>query len=61
MKSAVALAITAAMSNAAALENCLYCKYTDERATFLESWSYCPDTQECLADEWNYMDRECKS
>ena len=29
------------------------------RATFLESWSYCAESQECLADEWNYIDRPC--
>ncbi len=61
MKSFLALGLSAAMVDAAALENCLFCKYTDERATFLESWSYCPDSQECLADEWNYIDRNCAS
>ena len=43
----------------AALENCLYCRYTDLQATFLESWSYCDSNQECLADQWNYIDRPC--
>ena len=43
----------------AALENCLYCRYTDLQATFLESWSYCNGGQECLADQWNYIDRDC--
>ena len=41
------------------LENCLYCRYVDLRATMLESWSYCAYNQECLADEWNYIDRGC--
>ena len=26
----------------AALENCLYCRYLDLRASSLESWYYCP-------------------
>ncbi len=43
----------------AALDNCLYCRYVDLRATMLESWSYCPYSQECLEDQWNYIDRPC--
>ena len=56
--SLIAVAGLASIANAA-LENCLYCMYTDKRATFLESWSYCAKSQECLADEWNYIDRSC--
>ena len=41
------------------LEGCLFCRYTDLQATLLESYSYCRDSQECLADEWNYIDRPC--
>ena len=55
----VTLALSAAIANAQ-LENCLYCMYTDERATFLESWSYCAAQTECLADERNYIDRPCE-
>ena len=54
----MAVAMFATVANAF-LENCLYCRYIDKRATFLESWSYCPSSQECLADEWNYIDRGC--
>ena len=50
-----------AMASQAALQNCLYCRYTDLHATFLESYSYCSDSEECLADEWNYIDRPCKN
>ena len=52
------MALAAGMAEAA-LENCLYCRYVDLRATMLESWSYCPYSQECLADQWNYIDRDC--
>ena len=58
MKATGIAAALAGVSNAV-LENCLYCRYTDLRATFLESWSYCKTNQECLADQWNYIDREC--
>lgn len=46
---------------AAQKENCLYCRYTDLEATFLESHSYCDQTKDCLADAWNYIDRPCPS
>ena len=55
----IVAAVMAATVDAAALENCLYCRYTDRQATFLESWSYCNSGQECLADAWNYLDRDC--
>ena len=58
MKGAGIVALLAA-SASAALEDCLYCRYTDLHATFLESWSYCAYQQECLADQWNYIDRAC--
>ena len=40
MKVAGAAAMMAGFASAA-LENCLYCRYTDLGATFLESFSYC--------------------
>ena len=52
------MAAVAGIANAA-LESCLYCMYTDLRAVFLESYSYCDESQECLPDEWNYIDRPC--
>ena len=60
MKTFIASLMAAGVANAA-LDNCLYCRYTDLRASFLESWSYCTDSLECLADEWNYIDRDCVS
>ena len=60
MKSLGMVAAVTKLANAA-LENCLYCRYTDLRATFLESWSYCETNEECLADQWNYIDRECQA
>ena len=53
------MASALAVGAQAALENCLYCRYLDLRASTLESWYYCPYNQECLADQWNYIDREC--
>ena len=44
-----------------ALPSCLYCRYTDLKSTFLESYSFCDSAPECLADEWNYIDRPCES
>ena len=58
MKAIGASAALASVANAV-LENCLYCRYLDLRATFLESWSYCSTSQECLLDVWNYIDRDC--
>ena len=49
MKSVGMVAAVTKLANAA-LENCLFCRYTDLRATFLESWSYCETNEECLAD-----------
>ena len=28
-------------------------------AGFLETYSYCAQTDECLMDAWNYIDRPC--
>ena len=57
----VGMAAAVASVASAALENCLYCRYIDLRAVFLESFSYCTSSQECLADEWNYIDRPCSN
>ena len=29
-------------------------------ASFLYSYSYCPGTETCLADEWNYLGKYCR-
>ena len=44
----------------AAFRNCLYCKKTDQGATFMTSYSYCAELEECLANAWNYLDRPCQ-
>ena len=59
MKSVLASAGLAAVGQAA-LESCLYCRYTDLRSAWLESWSYCRSNPECLSDVWNYIDRSCE-
>ena len=40
---------------------CLYCKRMDTMASFLYSYSYCKDTNECLPDQWNYYNKWCSS
>jgi hypothetical protein len=39
---------------------CLYCRRMDNNAGFLVSYSYCNQTDECLMDAWNYINRPCK-
>merc|ERR1712195_358611 len=39
---------------------CLYCRRMDKNAGFLVSYSYCQQTDDCLMDAWNYINRPCK-
>ena len=57
----LALISVIAFTNAMNSPNCMYCKKKDSDSSFLYSYSYCKDTDECLADEWNYMNKWCKS
>ena len=41
--------------------NCLNCKLLDTKSTFLVSQSYCGATDECLQDEWNYVNKWCRT
>ena len=45
----------------AASSSCLYCRNQDNNAGFLVSYSYCKQTDDCLKDAWNYINRECLS
>ena len=56
-----ALISVIAVANAANSPTCLYCKKKDSDSSFLYSYSYCKDTDECLKDEWNYMNKWCSS
>ena len=47
-----------AVANAASSE-CMYCRRMDRNAGFLVSYSYCNQTDTCLKDAWNYINREC--
>ena len=40
---------------------CLSCKLKDSASSFLYSYSYCKDTNECLQDEWNFINKWCPS
>lgn len=44
-----------------ATASCLYCRRSDFTATFLVSYSYCKESDICLQDKWNYIDRPCKT
>ena len=44
-----------------ATANCLSCKLNDMTAPLLVSYSYCPTTDACLEDKWNYIDMPCKN
>ena len=59
MKQFIGASIVAAVAFADALPKCLYCKRNDENSGFLNSWSYCLTQDECLHNEWNYIQREC--
>jgi hypothetical protein len=41
------------------LPPCLYCRRMDNNAGFLVTYSYCNQTDECLMDSWNYINRQC--
>ena len=40
---------------------CLYCRRMDQNSGFLVSYSYCEQSDECLMDAWNYINRDCSS
>jgi hypothetical protein len=48
-------------SSAEPSPTCLNCKLKDGKSSFMYSFSYCKDTDACLADEWNYINAWCKS
>ena len=51
----------ACVANAATSTKCLSCKLKDSASSFLYSYSYCKTTDECLPDEWNYINKWCES
>lgn len=40
---------------------CMYCRRMDKNSGFLVSYSYCAQSDECLMDAWNYINRDCQS
>ena len=40
---------------------CLNCLNSDNKAGFLDSYSYCSAIDVCLEDAWNYIDYKCSS
>ena len=53
--------VMAQTEKSAGLPNCMYCKRQDSVSSFLYSYSYCPELDECLGDSWNYYNRPCPS
>ena len=43
----------------AASSKCMYCRRMDKNAGFIVSYSYCNQTDFCLEDAWNYLNRDC--
>ncbi len=39
----------------------MYCRRMDMNAGFLVSYSYCLETDNCLMDAWNYINRPCNN
>jgi hypothetical protein len=39
----------------------MYCRRMDTNSGFLVSYSYCKQSDECLMDAWNYINRDCQS
>lgn len=42
-------------------QTCLSCRRQDTNAGFLVSYSYCEQTDECIQDVWNYINRPCET
>ena len=61
MKFAALAALTVMGTQAAPSTKCMSCKLKDSASSFLYSYSYCKDTNECLQDEWNYINQWCKT
>ena len=61
MKSIAASLALASVAEARVSTKCLMCKYEDSAASFLYSFSYCKTTDECLSDQWNYVNKWCES
>jgi hypothetical protein len=48
-------------SEVGSTQTCLSCRRQDINAGFLVSFSYCKQTNECIQDVWNYINRPCES
>ena len=57
--SMVMMAMILGSVEAASSSKCMYCRRMDKNAGFLVAYSYCNQTEECLKDAWNYLNREC--
>lgn len=55
------LMVSTVVSQSPGAADCMYCRRMDKNSGFLVSYSYCSQTQECLQDAWNYINRDCVS
>ena len=60
-KSAILVAFALLIAGVMATSSCLYCRRQDKNAGFLVGYSYCNQTDSCLKDAWNYINRDCVS
>ena len=51
---------SAMVAIAAATKGCLYCRKMDKNSGALVSYSFCNQTEECLSNVWNYVNRMCR-
>ena len=54
-----AVAMLVGLSHQETSTVCLNCKKIDSVSSIMYSYSYCKDTDECLQDEWNYINKWC--
>ena len=59
MKSFIGFAMLIATVAAQARSTCMNCRLQDTWAGFLVTFSYCNQTDQCLQNAWNYIQRDC--
>ena len=59
MKHFISIALLIATASAAASSACMNCRRQDEGAGLLVTFSYCNQTDICLQNAWNYIQRDC--
>ena len=60
MKKTITLGALILATANASKSKCMYCRRMDGNAGFLVSYSYCNQTDTCLKDAWNYLNKPCE-